>query len=160
MSKGPIKTRSIVKKLSPFWLPETPITAKNTGNKCEGKITFNNIRLSAAKVRLARSKFSYVQTQQRESKEGKHVVQTNSKVTSLWVMFGLSKLNSKKLVNQAFSQPSWTQSKNIFKHFFCFSFISGTFGNKRKASRTALSKEHECMTVILFRRNMPEYCVM
>ena len=38
-------------------------------------------------------------------------------------MFGLSTLNLKKLVNQAFSKPSWTQSKNIFKHFFCFSFF-------------------------------------
>ena len=85
------------------WGPETPITTKNTGNKCEGKIILNNVRLSAAKVRLAWSKFSYVQTQMWESKEGKRVVQTNSKVRSLWVMFGLSTLNLKKLVNQAFS---------------------------------------------------------
>ena len=27
MSKGPVKTRSITQKLSPFWLPETPTTA-------------------------------------------------------------------------------------------------------------------------------------
>ena len=99
MSKGPIKPQSIVQKLSPSWLPETLITTWNTGNKCEGKITFNNVRLSAARVRLARSE----QTQWRERKEGKCVVQTNSKVTSLWDMFGLSTLNLKKLVNQAFS---------------------------------------------------------
>ena len=43
------------------------------------------------------------------------------------------------------------QSKNIFKHFFCFSFISET---RRKSSRTASSKEHECATVILFQTNM------
>ena len=46
------------------------------------------------------------------------------------------------------------------KHFLWFSFISGTFGNKRKASRTASSKEHECVTDILFQTNMPEQCVI
>ena len=30
-----------------------------------------------------------------------------------------------------------------FKHFFCFSLISGTFGNKRTDSRTASLKEHD-----------------
>ena len=48
----------------------------------------------------------------------------------LWVVFGLSTLNLKKWVNQA----SWKQFKNgvsnKFKHFFWFSFISGTFENK------------------------------
>ena len=44
-----------------IWLPETPTTAQNTGNNFEGKITFNNVRLSAAKVRFAQSKFSYLQ---------------------------------------------------------------------------------------------------
>ena len=63
---GPIKTRSITQKLSSIWLPETPTTAQNTGNNFEGKITFNNVRLSAAKVRFAQSKFSYLQTQRRE----------------------------------------------------------------------------------------------
>ena len=47
-----------------------------------------------------------------------------------------------------------------FKHFLWFSFISGTFGNKRKASRTASSKEHECVTDILFQTNMPEQRVI
>ena len=46
------------------------------------------------------------------------------------------------------------------KHFLRFSFISGTFGNKRKASRTASSKEHECVTDILFQTNMPEQRVI
>ena len=64
--------------------------------------------------RFARSKFSYVQTQRLERKEGKRVVQKNSKVTSLWVVFGLSTLNFKKLVNQAFALPSRKESINIF----------------------------------------------
>ena len=46
------------------------------------------------------------------------------------------------------------------KHFLWFSFISGTFGNKRKASRTASSKERECVTVVLFQTNMPEQRVI
>ena len=49
---------------------------------------------------------------------------------------------------------------NKLKDFFCFSFISETFGNKRKSSRTASSKEHECATVILFQTNMPEQRVI
>ena len=36
-----------------------------------------NVRLSAAKVRFAQSKFSDVQTQRRERKEGKRVVKIN-----------------------------------------------------------------------------------
>jgi len=56
--------------------------------------------------------YVYVQTQRRERKEGKPVIQTNSKVMfhiimSLWVVFGLSALDFKKLINQSFS-------KNIF----------------------------------------------
>ena len=48
-----------------------------------------------------------------------------------------------------------------FKHFFyIFFLISGTFGNRWKASRTALSKEHECVTVILFQTNKPEQRVI
>ena len=43
------------------------------------------------------------QTQPREGKGGKRFVQTNSIVTSLWAVFGLSTLNLKMLVNQAFS---------------------------------------------------------
>ena len=53
--------------------------------------------------------------------------------------------------------PPRKQSKNIFKHFFCFSFISET---RRKSSRTASSKEHECATVILFQTNMPKQRVI
>ena len=86
-------------KIVTFLAARNTNNSKKKGNKCGGRITFNNVRLGVAKVRLARSKFSYVQTQQRRSKEGKRVAQTNSKVTSLWVMFGLSN----KLVNQAFS---------------------------------------------------------
>ena len=46
-------------------------------------------------LKFAQSKFGYVQTRRRERKEGKRVVQTNSKVTSLCVEFGLSTLNLK-----------------------------------------------------------------
>ena len=57
-------------------------------------ITFSNLRLSAAKIRFSQSKFSSCLTQRRERKEGRPVVQTNSKVTlhiitSLWVVFSL-----------------------------------------------------------------------
>ena len=77
-------------------------------------ITFTNVRLSAAKVRFAQSKLSLCPNTVAGKK---HVVQTNSKVTfhiirSLWVVFGLSTLNSKKLVNQAFSKPSWKYNVN------------------------------------------------
>ena len=66
-------------------------------------------------------------------------------------------LISKNLVNQVFSKPAVGPVgsnprtslllSNKFKHFFWFSFISGTVGSKRKASRTASSKEHECVTL-------------
>ena len=75
-------------------------------------------------------------------------------------MFGLSTLHLKRLVNQAFSQPSFLLSDVIFKHFFCFSFISWTFGNKQKAFLTASSKEHDCVKVVLFQTNMPEQHVI
>ena len=93
------------------------------------------------------------QTQRRKGKGGKRFVQTNSIVTSLWAVFGLSTLNLKMLVNQVGSnQGTSFLLSNKSKHYFCFSFISGTFGNKRKA---ASSKEHECVTAILFRTIMP-----
>ena len=64
------------------------------------------------------------------------------------------RLISKNLVNQAFSKLAVGSNprtslllSNKFKHFFWFSFISGTVGSKRKASRTASSKEHECVTL-------------
>ena len=64
-------------------------------------------------------------------------------VMSLWVVFGLSTLNFKKLVNQAFSKPSWKQSKNIFPLIsnICFSFIPGTFGNKWRAFSNSIVKK-------------------
>ena len=42
---------------------------------------------------------------------------------------------------------------NKLKNFFCFSFISRTFGNNQRASPTASSKEHDCMAAILFQTN-------
>ena len=53
-----------------------------------------------------------------KEKREKPVVQTNSKVTfyiatSLRVVFGLSTLYFKMVVNQVFSKPSWKQSNNI-----------------------------------------------
>ena len=81
-------------------------------------------------------------------------------VRPLWVVFGLSTLNFKKWVNQGSCKQSKNGVSNKFKQFFWFSFISGTFENNRKASRTASSKEHECGTVILFQANMPEQRVI
>ena len=61
------------------------ITATATEARSPSIIMY--IRVSAAKVRFAQSKFSYVQTQRRGRKDGKCVVETNSKVTSSWVVW-------------------------------------------------------------------------
>ena len=70
-------------------------------------------------------------------------------------------------VNTSFKKVSWSNPRTsflftniIFKHFVCFSFIFGTFGNKQKAFRTASPKEHECVKVILLQTNMPEQRVI
>ena len=115
MSKGPIKPQSNTRKshLSGYHQHQQqhkPREMKIT----RAWITFTNVRLSAAKVRFAQSKLSWCPNTVAGKK---HVVQTNSKVTfhiirSLWVVFGLSTLNSKKLVNQAFSKPSWKYNVN------------------------------------------------
>ena len=57
----------------------TFLATRNTDNSIEHRK--NNVRLSAAKVRFAQSKFSYVQTRERKEKEKRENV--NSKVTSL-----------------------------------------------------------------------------
>ena len=97
-----------------------------------------NVRPSVAKIRFA---LCTQMSKTHQEKEGEPFVQTNSKVTiyvimNLWVVFDTI---SKMLVNQAFSKPSWKQSKNILpleQQCLCFSFVSGTFGSKWRASRT------------------------
>ena len=81
-------------------------------------------------------------------------------------MFSQSTLNFKKFVNRQVFSGCWNKSiprtslllSNKMKHLFCFSFISGTlnFGNKRRASQTALSREHDCATAVLLQTNIPE----
>ena len=74
-------------------------------------------------------------------------------VTSLWVVFGLSILNFKKVSKSAFFHiPVGSNPRrcfllsNKFKHFVCFTFISGTLRNKRTSS----SWQHDCVMAILF----------
>ena len=80
----------------------------------------NNGKLSAAKIRfnLLSQGLVYVQTQRRERKEGKPVVQTNSKatfhiITSLWVVFGPSTPNFKTVSKSGLFQ---TQMEDIQQH--------------------------------------------
>ena len=86
-------------------------------------------------------KVKNVQRQWRESKEGKPVVQTNSMVmfhitTSLWVMFGLSTLYFKKLLNQHFSKP-WKMC------IYCLINI-----NQEKSSGAYMFHKSSCQTII------------
>ena len=64
-----------------------------------------------------------------------HVSHCDELMSRVWpVNFWFRKVSKRDLI----SRPSWKQSRTSFllsnklKHFFCFSFISGTFGNKRK----------------------------
>ena len=124
-------------------------------NTTTGMNHFNNIRLSAAKIRLSQSKFSLYQNKSARNKSGRTCCSHtfHFKVTfhiiSVWPVNTLFQTVSKCGI---FPKP-WKPItsfllSNKFKHFLCFLLISGTFRNEQKTSRTALTKENDCVMAI------------
>ena len=149
------KNNPLTRKLSPFWQPETPTAALKTQEITTARtwITFNNARLRAAKKKI------WCPNTAARKNRGKTVVQKNSKVTfhiitSLWVVFFLSTLNFKKLVNQAFPHLTWKQSKKFLNISSVFLLFLEHLEINEELSLTASSKN--CMTAILFQTIIPE----
>ena len=130
-----LKMASVVVILDSKYSKITPKFVKQKWQWLHSSIKFANpvnVRPSAAKIR-----FALCSQMSKLSKDTSRRKRENSACHDLCCHELMSHV---RLVCQhSISKPSWKRSKNILplkQQFFCFSFASGTFGSKWRASQT------------------------